>query len=490
MSRRLVAPVVTSVVSLFVAIGLQLVLPAIMLSRWGSAGYSLVITIQGLALYVSVADFGVQAFVTRTLAVSVARGELSRASATASTAFKTLAILSTLGCLVVTAAFLLLGSKVRAVVAPRAGVTAVAMTVAFFAQTLSAGAGVVLSGWSTSVESATGRYQRVQVIGLIRTSAYVLSLVSMAAVRAGPATALVVQALTMALFDTIRMAFARKLLPGPDAHEQAPSPLRLLAGARGSLFLAFGGATQNGLQPALTAVLSENAAAAAIPARTLANGARTVAMAVSNVLWVPLAARLTRDARPGDSFLMWRRASPALSTLVLGGIALLLSLAPAIVPHWLPRQSATILAALPFFAAEQAAFLAAFPSIMLLQAVGSFGHIGAVTVAAAICGLALTYLLVPGAGAAGFGLAGLLATSCIFAPGLVISEHAYWRRSGVQAKGLLLGRGALSLLAIVACLAYSRWRVGSSLVLLAVTAGCLMRWRPWQWLFAAPAVAR
>ena len=283
----------------------------------------------------------------------------------------------------------------------------------------------------------------------------------------------------------IRIAFARGLLPRSRGSAPAPSLLGLLSAARGSLFLAFGGATQNGLQPAITAILSANAAATAIPARTLANGARTVAIAVSNVLWVPLAARLTRDARPADSFLMWKRASPALGTLVLGGVALLLSLAPMVVPIWLPRQSAAILTVLPLFAAEQAAFLAAFPSLMLLQALGMFGHIGAATLAAAICGLGLTYVLVPHWGAAGFGLAGLLATSCVYAPVLVLSEYFFWRRSQVRARGMIAERSTLSLISIASCLAHARWPRASAFVLLALTTACLARWRPWQWILPA-----
>ncbi|MDP9036118.1 MAG: hypothetical protein M3O50_15055 [Myxococcota bacterium] len=480
MSRRLIVPVFTSVVSLFVSIGLALVLPAVMLSRWGNAGYSLVIAVQGFALYVSVADLGVQAFVTRQLAVLVARGDMREASALAVTAFKTLAMLAMAGCAMVATGFVVFGGSVRGVVALRAGVSGHAMSLAFVAQTFSTGAGVALSGWSTSVESATGRYQRVQAVGLIRNCASSLSFVAMAYAGASPTASLIAQALILTAFDATRIVFARQLLPPSGTALEALSPLRFLVAARGSLFLAFGAATQNGLQPAVMAVLSENAAAAAIPARTLANGARTVAMAVSNVLWVPLAARLTRDAKPADSFLMWKRASPVLSTLVLAGVALLLVLAPLVVPLWLPRQSATILSVLPLFAAEQAAFLAAFPSLMLLQALGKFGTIGAVTLTMAFASLVLTYWLVPRTGAAGFGMAGLVGTSCVYAPALLLSEYVHWRASGARALSTILHRAGLAFAAVAACLAHRRFPVLSVTILFGLTAAALAYSRPWQ----------
>jgi O-antigen/teichoic acid export membrane protein len=208
-------------------------------------------------------------------------------------------------------------------------------------------------------------------------------------------------------------------------------------------------------------------------------------MAVSNVLWVPLAAKLAGYERPADTFHVWRRISPVLALLVLVGVTALLCVVPVVVPIWLPHQSETILRIFSYFAVEQAAFMAAFPSLMLLQALGRFGQLGAWALTTSICGVTLTWMLVPRAGAAGFGIANALVTCVVYAPGLLLSEYLYWHRVGVDARGFLARRGGLCLTTTAACLAYAAHPAVAACFLLAVTSACVWALRPWRLIMAS-----
>jgi O-antigen/teichoic acid export membrane protein len=226
--------------------------------------------------------------------------------------------------------------------------------------------------------------------------------------------------------------------------------------ARGSVLLSFSTTTQTGLQPYVTAALSSAVVSIAVPGRTLANGARTLSTAIGSVAFVSVAARFAELPDARARYELWVRNAPILSVVQLGGVTALLGLAPVVVPYWLPHQSAAILQLLPFYCVEQGAFAASVPVIILAQAVGRFGALGGVTLAASVVSITATLVLVPTYGAVGFAGANAAAAALVLVPCLIAWEWRYWREVGVSAGSSMIMRCGM----VVAALAVAvvEWR--------------------------------
>jgi O-antigen/teichoic acid export membrane protein len=343
---------------------------------------------------------------------------------------------------------------------------------AALAQVISGATSLALGGWTSSVDLSRSRYSRVPAFALARAALVTVATLGCAILGLSAAvTLLSVSGLGVA-FECLRFALA--MHSEPSLRDVNPSPVRgILHEARGSLVFYLATATQNGLQPYVAAAVSSKVLSVAVPARTLSNSARSLSTAVVNVIWVPVAARLAELRDSAERLRFWRRNSPTLWTVHLAGIVGLLGLAPLVVPRWLPAKSHDILAILPFYCAEQGAYIAAIPSIVLLQATGRFGALGAVTLATAIATVAGTLLLTPAYGAAGFAGASAASAVLILAPALVTLEWLYWRETGVSATSSLAPRVGLALLVGACALPYAqhRWTtvLGLTVVLVIVT---------------------
>jgi O-antigen/teichoic acid export membrane protein len=273
-----------------------------------------------------------------------------------------------------------------------------------------------------------------------------------------PGTTLLSSAGLVIVFEGSR--FALTLRGEPLLRSVPPQPVtRILRDARGSLAYYLATATQTGLQPYVAASISSRVVSVAVPARTLANSARSLSTAVINVVWVPVAARLSELKDGAEQLRFWRRNHLVLSAVQVAGIAVLLGLAPFVVPRWLPAKSDEILRLLPLYCVEQAMYVAAIPSFVLLQATGRFGALGAATLVSAIGTVAGTVALVPHFGAIGFVSSSAGSAALILAPTVLALEWRYWHTKGVSPASTLVPRFALALLVASVAIGYTyhRW---------------------------------
>ena len=236
------------------------------------------------------------------------------------------------------------------------------------------------------------------------------------------------------------------------------------------MLLSFSTTTQTGLQPYVTAALSSAVVSVAVPGRTLANGARTLSTAIGSVAFVSVAARFAELPDARARYELWVRNAPILSVVQLGGVAALLGLAPIVVPYWLPHQSAAILQLLPFYCVEQGAFAASVPVVILAQAVGRFGALGGVTLAAAAVSITATLLLVPTYGAVGFASANAAAAALVLVPCLIAWEWRYWRGVGVSAGSSMVWRSVIVLATLAVAVVEWRSRSGGVIACLLLVA--------------------
>ncbi len=461
------------------AIAAQLAVPRVLLSTWGDSGYAFLIAVQGFAAYVSVADAGVLLHMSRRLAILHAAGDERSALALIRGGLRTFAILATAGTGIVFGAFMLSGRRIWHGLAITSGLTPQVAVVAALAQVVSGATSLALGGWSSAVDQGRSRYARVPAYALGRMTLVTCVTLGLAELGLGPgATLLCVSGLSI-VFEALRFAHTRRT-EGPLA-SVSPDPVGgVLRDARGSLLYYLATTTQNGLQPYVTAALSPSVVSIAVPARTLANGARSMSGAVVAVIWIPVAARLFELKDASDRLRFWRRNSPTLSAVQVGGVVALLALAPLVVPHWLPAKSESIMALLPFYCVEQGAYVAIIPSTVLLQATGSFATLGYATLAAAIASVAGTMLLVPHYGAAGFAGASAASVLLVLAPSVLAVEWGYWRRGGVSPASVLAPRVGTALLVAACAIPYAHHHaatvVGMS-VILAVVAVYALRSR-------------
>jgi O-antigen/teichoic acid export membrane protein len=86
---------------------------------------------------------------------------------------------------------------------------------------------------------------------------------------------------------------------------------------------------------------------------------------------------------------------------------------------------------------EQGVYVATIPSVLLMQAVGRFGTLGALTFVASVATVVGTSALVPHYGAAGFAAASAASALLVLGPAILLSEWRYWRASGVSAASVL-----------------------------------------------------
>ena len=443
-----------AVVSLGLSMAAQFATPPILLSRWHDTGFALFVAVQGFASYVSVADAGVQLYLIQRLATLRASGETLAADALTRGGLRAFAMLALAGAALVSLAFVLTGHRVWYELAHTCGMGARDVLAGALSQIVAGGFSLGLGGWSTAVDYGHGRYVRVQFFGTLRMIVTTIGVVALAEARVGPAAVMMIVGLVQIAFELTRFTLTFR---GErwGVTEAAPAR-RILREARGSVVLMFSTTTQNGLQPYVTAALSSTVVSVAVPGRTLANGARTLSTAIGSVAFVSVAARFAELSDARARYALWVRNAPLMSLVQLGGVAALLGLAPFVVPHWLPRQSAAILGLLPLYGLEQGAFAASVPVVILAQAVGRFGALGGITLASAVVSIGATLLLVPRYGAVGFAGANAAAAALVFVPALIVWEWNYWRGLGVKAGSTLIWRGLMVVAA--AAIALAEWR--------------------------------
>ncbi len=446
----------------------QLLVPAILLRAWNDYGYAVVLAVQGLTAYVSVADLGLQATLLHRLSILTARGELDEARSVARAGLIALVWLSSLAAAAVIIFALATFGLLWRPIAESAGAGGFTMVVAISAMAISTATAVSLGGWSTAVEYARGRYVLVQLAPLVRTIGTLAALFLAASWHSDPARGLIGSATFGIALDVARFTASHRFLRGP-----SPARLRvrsLLWQSRGGPVYAFGLATNNGLIPAVLGVTAPLIASAAVPGRTVSNGARVVANTVGNAIWVPLAARL--EALRGDPearALLSHRTATLLAVIQCGSLGLVLLIAPWVVPLWLPSKSNQIMASLPVFLIEQAFLICAVPAQIKLMAAGRLLAVGTVSIAGGVFILVMTMILVPKWGVQGYALAVALSAGVVVAPALLWLERDQWRRDGLSWSPwsrLLLTGGAL--LAVVTALLNPVIASGMALALIAL----------------------
>jgi hypothetical protein len=334
-----------------------------------------------------------------------------------------------------------------------------AFFVAIVVQLASAAFSLVTGGWSAAVEQSNEKYARSPIAVLCRTLASTSVLVACAYAGVTSSIALIASACATFPIDLARFLWTRTLVPR--GHE-ATGIGDVLRGARGSLLLMVAAATQGGLWPAVAAAVAPLAVGVAIPARTVANGARLLSAVAQNVLWAPLAGRFASIGDPTRMYEFWKRHAPILGVVQMTGVVGLVVVAPAAVHLWLPSKAAGIDGLLPIFCAEQALLIATIPSIVLLPAVGHFGRLGAMQAAQSLVGVVITLLLMPRFGALGFAVASVSSTALCMVPGALLAEYAHWSSMGRTPTGLLGARLALAMAALACAptMALSRWLAG------------------------------
>jgi O-antigen/teichoic acid export membrane protein len=455
----------------------------VLLAKWGDFGYAFCVAVQGFASYVSVADAGVLLYLSRHLAVLRAAGDELAALALSRGGLRAFGALASAGALIVSLAFVLSGRRIWGTLAVTCGMTPAMALAAALAQMVAGGTSLALGGWSSAVDQSRLRYSRIPFFGIVRNVLVTGSTIGFALYGMNPALTLVSISAVLVMFEGLR--FALVLSTEPSFRSVQSPPIRtILHEARGSLFYYLATSTQNGLQPYVTAAISSEVVSLAVPTRTLANGARSLATAVASVIWVPVAARFVQLGDGDERLRFWRRNSPTITMIQVAGVAVLLALAPFVVPRWLPSKSDQIIQLLPFYCVEQGVYVATIPSVLLMQAVGSFGTLGALTFAAAVSTVAGTFALVPRYGATGFAAASAASALFVLAPAVLIAEWRYWRASGISAASVLGPRIAVAVFTAATAIPYVHHRrltVAGLTAILALTAAHAIRARRGIW---------
>jgi O-antigen/teichoic acid export membrane protein len=432
--RRLAGTTVVTLGGLVVSIGLQLVIPRVLLVRWGDGGYAVYVAVTGVAAYVSLADAGVQMSLTQRLASLRGSGRDEEALRLARGAVRALSALAVGGVLVLGLALGAFGIGAMRRVVVAGALSPLALFGAMVAQLVSSAVALAAGGWSTAVEQSNEKYSRMPLSALCRALASTTVLLGCAFAGVSSSGALVASACATVPIDLGRFLWARILVQrGPEA----AGVREVLSGARGSLLMMLAMSTQAGLWPAVVAAVSPLDVGVAIPSRTIANGARLLSIAAQNILWVPLARRFAANTDPKPIYEFWKRHSPVLALIQMTGVLGLVGVAPAAARLWLPGKAAGIDVLLPFFCAEQALLIATAPSQVLLQAVGRFGRLGAIQFAQAFVGIAATLVLMPHWGALGFAMASAGATAVCVLPGFLAEEYAHWKSMNCRPAGVL-----------------------------------------------------
>ncbi len=403
----------------------QLLTPRVLQDRWGDAGYEWAIALQGIASVVLVADAGIQAYLTRELALLHDSPQAAKFRAVATAGLRGLASTGLVLTVLLSVAFAMLVRAPTSIVASRtlaAGVFAL-VTVSLFTS-------LACGGWATAVLVGSARYVRGHLEALVRNLVAGLSLPLLAYLGAGPVRALALYACGLMVVDLARFAGASRVLPRTTT--DSPMSMReIMWQARGSFLLSLSGPVQTGLQPAVAAQLLAGTIAVGVPARTMGSAARLLTNAVINAIWVPLA-RQVAPGRPNAQH-AWRTASGRMATLQLAAITFVMLVAPIVTPLWLPNKHAAVMRVVPIFLLEQACYICAAPSLLLLQSAGQFGRVAMVQLGGALVSLVLTIFLVPTYSALGFAIASALSTVLIVVPASALLERAYVHTLGGSA---------------------------------------------------------
>ncbi|MHB8736644.1 MAG: lipopolysaccharide biosynthesis protein [Terriglobales bacterium] len=465
---------IASALSLAGTLATQLVVPRVLLSRWGDGGYALYVVVTGLVSYLILADAGVQLYLVQRMTALRSTGKDADAAHLAAGGLRTLTVLALAGLLILCVVFLALLPRVMVTANGRAG-SSWGIMIAFLVQATGCAFNLATGGWSTAVEQATGHYARTHLFGFTRIMSTTAVLLVAALWGAGTGIALGAAACPGFLLDAGRFASALRLSP----MSKPGVPFKqVMKASRGSLAMMTATATQMGLYPALAATLSAGAASVAVPGRTVSNGARFLSTAIQNVVWAPVATRMAAEPDAGRAYAFWKRNSPILGLTQLAGTAALVVAAPHVVPHWLPSKSASIVALIPIYAAEQALLIACLPSQVLLQATGRFSRIGATMVASALLALGLMLTTIGRFGAVGFAWATLVATATCTLPGLLTGELLYWREQGQPLAPLIAPRLGFTAMAVVSGVLLAFSSVAASSVVMAALAACV--WHAWS----------
>jgi hypothetical protein len=377
-------------------------------------------------------------------------------------------------------AFVATGYPIWGRLAHSLGVNVAIALAAAFVQVAAGAVALVCGGWSTVVDCGRNRYARVQGFGLLKVCVSNGGVLGLALCGGRAATTLMATGAAAIIVDGVRFALVRRAEPAAVSGEQI-SVRELLYGARGSALLNLASNTQSGLQPYVTASLSTIAVSVAIPARTLANGCRSVSNAIGGAVWVPIAARLAEHPEGRSRYDFWVRNAPVLAIVQLSALVGLLGVGPFLIPHWLPTKSAGVLSILPWCGAEQAVYAATMPSFFLLSALGRFGSLGLATLAFVLAAVVGIWLSVPMFGALGFAASNALAALVVLAPLLFTIERAYWRSIGIRVPYAVFARYGVGFAAAGLSLLSSRspYVATGSMALLA--AGTTAHWIHARW---------
>ena len=442
--RTLVTAGGLSLSSYAVSFVLQFALPRVLLSRWNDGGYALYVAIMGYTGYLSVADAGVQSYLSQRLVALKETKRDAEYAALAHGGLRALIGLAAFGVGGISVWWALFGSLMLRGLARRAGLAEGLVFLAVVGQLVANGVALACSGWSVGVEQATARYARSQLFGLLRSTLGTGMVLVAAAAGAGAVRSILTGVLATLVVDAYRFLTARRWVP-PTA-DRVPAK-DVIVGARGGFVLMVAMATQGSLLPAVAASIAPLAVGAAVPGRTVSNATRVLASSVQNVIWTPLAARLAAEQRGDQAFSFWRRNAPLLSLVQFLGLPVLTLVAPFVVPRWLPTKSHEILGLLPVYCVEQAVFAAAVPAQMLLLATGRFGRAGSAFLAASLISVGLSVATMPRFGALGFAVSTLAGTALGLVPVVTALEWKYWKDRGQEPFRLIAPRLGIAALA-------------------------------------------
>ena len=129
----------------------QLLVPAVLLRVWTESEYALVVAIQGISVYVSIADAGILPTLLHRLSVMIAAGEHAEAKRVAAGGLRALVLLSAIGVVVVLAIAFTSGKLMSRHLATVTAHRPMMIVVALTAQVLGGASSVALGGFRTSV---------------------------------------------------------------------------------------------------------------------------------------------------------------------------------------------------------------------------------------------------------------------------------------------------------------------------------------------------
>jgi len=437
---------VASLVSL-VRIGLgtiiQFLLPAIALAAWGDAGFALVMSLQGLASYATMADAGLQGYLIQRAAALLGAGDKAKARAVLRVGFRLLLGLAAIAALITMGAFVLFGERLWREVATDAGSSPAFALISFGVVVASVGIALSFGGWSTALESGVGRLARVQLFGASRYLLNTGGVVLLAFIGFEPLMTLVLASLIAVVHDVGRafVAWRQFFRPLPKG-DSVPHRSVLIRSSVGMLQTA-AAATQMGLQTSVATGLDIAGTAAAVPGRTLSNTARQLSGAVGNVAWVAVARAFARLDDAEDKYALWASLTRLLCGLQFFGAGFVGLIAPLLLSVWLPDKASTIMELVPLYLVEQSLFSMALIGNYLLISDGKFGRAGAISMIGAIVTVALTLWLVPTLSAVGFAFASLVGGAAVVGTLMLIAERRWWANQGIDADKAFMQRLAL-----------------------------------------------